>query len=111
ATSTATSTVTNVNLLNGAIKADAIEGVSQSVATPFTASYNSTGSNFVNLVVQGAKGPVALANVAPNTSITVYNPLIPSQKLAKVVLYEESGSAALTNNAFTASHFVNMIDI
>jgi hypothetical protein len=111
AVSTATSTIANVNLLSGAIKADAIYGVSQSLATPFTASYNSTGSNFVGLVIQGAKGPVALGAVAPNTSVTVYNPLLPKQKLASVVLYEENGTAGLTNGSWSASHKVNMIHV
>jgi uncharacterized repeat protein (TIGR01451 family) len=109
--STATSTIVNVDLLNGAIKADAVHGVSQSVATPFTASYNSTGSNFVGLVIQGSKGPVALGTVAPNTSVTVYNPLSPRDKLASVVLYEESGTAGLSNGFWSASHQVNMIHV
>ena len=111
AVSTASSTVADVNLLGGAIVADLVRGVSQSVATPNNSSYDSTGSNFVNLVIYGRHGPVAFANVSPNTSVTVYNPLLPSQKLASVVLYEESGSASFANNKFTASHQVNMIHV
>src|SRR5262249_52392056 len=44
AISAATSTVANVNLLSGAITADAVQGVSESGATPQTAGYNSIGS-------------------------------------------------------------------
>jgi uncharacterized repeat protein (TIGR01451 family) len=111
AQSTASSTVVGLNLLSGAITADAVSGISQSTASPFTATYDSTGSNFVNLVVQGQHGPVALANVAPNTSVTVYNPLLPTQKLASVVLYEESGSASLSSGLWHSSHTLNMIDV
>jgi uncharacterized repeat protein (TIGR01451 family) len=111
AQSSASSTVVGLNLLSGAITADAVSGISQSVATPTGASYNSTGSNFVNLVVQAAKGPLPLANVAPNTSVTVYNPLLPSQKLATAMLYEESGTSGLSAGMWSASHSVSMIDV
>src|SRR5205823_12842939 len=74
--------------------------------------YNSTGSNFVGLVVlEKNNNYVALANVTPNTSITVYNPLLPTQKLASVVLYEESGTAGMTSGFWSASHSVNMIHV
>ena len=107
ATTTATSEVLALNLLTGAITADAVKGVSQSVATPFDASGNSTGTTFANLRINGS--PVA--NVAPNTSLTVKNPLLPTQNLANVVLYEETKSASFANNKFTATHSLNMIHI
>jgi uncharacterized repeat protein (TIGR01451 family) len=106
AVSTATSSVANVSLLGGAITADAIQGVSQSVATPTTASYNSAGSTFANLVIDGKQ----VTNVSPNTSVTVYVPGT-TTKLASVVLYEESGTSGLANGMWSASHSVTMLDI
>jgi hypothetical protein len=104
--STATAETAHINLLGGAITADAIEGVSQSTASSTTASYDSSGSTFANLVINGK----SVTNVSPNTSITVY---LPGTKivLARGVLYEESGTSGLNNGVWSATHSVTMIDI
>ncbi|HEX7277574.1 MAG TPA: choice-of-anchor P family protein, partial [Acidimicrobiales bacterium] len=50
-------------------------------------------------------------NVAPNTTLTIKNPLNPRQNLAEVVLYEEVKSADIVNGKFTTSISVNMIRV
>jgi uncharacterized repeat protein (TIGR01451 family) len=104
---TATSEVGYVNLLSGAVVADAVNGISQSVAGPYSASGNSNGSAFVNLRINGA----TITNVTPNTKITVKNPLLPTQNLATVVLLEETKTASPAGGFFSATHSVNMIHV
>ena len=106
AVSTATATTLDVNLLDGAITATAVHGVSQSSADAFTSSYNSTGSHFVDLVINGEP----ILNVAPNQTVDVSNPDGSNQKIARAVLYEETGSTG-TNGDNTSSHTVNMIHV
>lgn len=105
--STASATVADVNLLSGAITSATVRGVSQSVASPNGASYNSNGSTFENLRING----VPVVNVAPNTTVLVKNPLAPSQTLAEAHLYEESGTSSASGGAYTAGHSVNMIRV
>ncbi|MGH9226966.1 MAG: beta strand repeat-containing protein [Acidimicrobiales bacterium] len=107
AVSTATSEVLGLNLLSGAITADVIRGVSQSVATPTAATSNSTGSSYANLKINGN----SIGNVPPNTKVTVKNPLIPSQNLAEVVINEEVKSATFVGGKFTATHSVNTLRV
>ncbi|MGH3715409.1 MAG: choice-of-anchor P family protein [Micromonosporaceae bacterium] len=105
--STATATTLGVNLLAGAITATAVHGVSQSSASPDAASYNSTGSHIANLKINGS--PVT--SIAPNKKVLVKNPLLPTQTLAEVVLYEETGSSSLGSGKAEARHSVNMIHV
>ena len=65
-----TSEIAGVNLLNGLIKADAIN-VDAHVQGPAGGPYVVTGtSSLVNLVIDGNKIPI---NAAPNTQIAVGN--------------------------------------
>jgi hypothetical protein len=105
--STATSEIANVNLLGGLVTASAIKGVSQSAASAESSTYSSAGSGFVNLKINGQ----TLTNVAPNTTVEVKNPLIPSQVVAAAYLYEETGSRSIAAGLASASHSVNMIRI
>jgi len=105
--STATSEIANVNLLGGLVTASAVKAVSQSAASAESATYSSAGSGFVNLKINGQ----TLTNVAPNTTVEVKNPLIPSQVIAAAYLYEETGSRSIANGQASASHSVNMIRI
>ncbi|MEA2971854.1 MAG: hypothetical protein QOG82_312 [Actinomycetota bacterium] len=104
-TSTATAEIANVNLLGGAVTASAIKAVSQSTASAEAATYSSAGSGFVNLKING----VPITNVAPNTTVEVKNPLIPSQVIAAAYLYEETGSRSIAGGQASATHQVNMI--
>ena len=104
AESTATSQVAGVSLLNGAIRADVIRAQSHSTASVGNATHDSIGSNFANLVVNG----VALSNVPPNTSINVKIGLL---TVAKVVLYEDTGSVTKSGGFTTVTDSVNMIDV
>ncbi|MDQ4089253.1 MAG: hypothetical protein M3163_02955 [Actinomycetota bacterium] len=105
--STSSATVSDVNLLSGAIRATTVRGVSQSVASPNGASYNSKGSTFEDLKINGK----TVVDVAPNTKLQVKNPLLPAQTLADAYLYEEVGSTSSANGAFTAKHHTNMIRV
>jgi hypothetical protein len=104
-TSMATSEIANVNLLGGAVTASAIKAVSQSTASAEASTYSSAGSGFVNLKINGQP----ITNVAPNTTVEVKNPLIPSQVIAAAYLYEETGSRSIANGEASATHSVNMI--
>jgi hypothetical protein len=105
--STATSEIANVNLLGGLVTASAVKAVSQSAASTESSTYSSAGSGFVNLKINGQ----TLTNVAPNTTVEVKNPLIPSQVVAAAYLYEETGSRSIAAGQASASHSVNMIRI
>lgn len=105
--STATAEIANVNLLGGAVTASAIKAVSQSAASAESATYSSAGSGFVNLKING----IPITNVAPNTTVQVKNPAIPSQVIAAAHLYEETGSRSIANGQASASHSVNMIHL
>jgi hypothetical protein len=87
---TGTSTVNQVNVLEGAITADEVMAVSTTSDTGGTLSSSGAGSSFVNLVVLGI--PIS-GTPAPNTTITlplfgyvVLNEQIPSAKKDKVGL-------------------------
>lgn len=103
ASSTSTSTVANLNLLNGLITAKAVRSVSTSVAGPLGASSNTDGSTFTDLVIAGQPIP---NSVAPNTVINL--PLgIGSVKLRAPKI--TAGVDAQGRYTTTAS--VNMIDV
>ncbi len=106
-TSTATATVLDVKVLGGLVTADTVTGVSQTVASALGASYNSRGSRFQNLVVNNTE----YTNVAPNTRVRIPDPLIPTDTIADVYLYEQGGVAGLSGNQWTSRHFVNMIRV
>lgn len=99
--STSTASLANVSLLGGLVRATAVRGVSQSVASPFSASYNSNGSAIVGLTVSGA--PVV---VAPNTKLKVK---LLGLDLADLYVYEESGSSTYANGVSKSAHSVNML--
>jgi uncharacterized repeat protein (TIGR01451 family) len=103
----ASSEVAGVNLLSGAITADVIRAVSQSSAGPAGATTSSAGSTIANLRING----VPIANVAPNTTLDVRNPLLPFQTLARVVVQEETKSAEFVGGRFTARQAVNMLHV
>ncbi|QSR26924.1 hypothetical protein CFH99_14935 [Nocardioides aromaticivorans] len=67
-TTTSTSTVADLNLLNGLITAKAVRSVSTSTAGPLGASSNNDGSTFTDLVIAGQPVP---NSVAPNTVINL----------------------------------------
>jgi uncharacterized repeat protein (TIGR01451 family) len=115
-----TSQVLSLNLLNGLVTADAVRGVSTSEAYALGATYGSDGSYVANLKVNGQ--PVT--NVSPNTTIYVQDPTAAllgepcdaahtNGCLAKVVVYEESGTSSLAALGSTnqASHSVNMLHV
>lgn len=103
-TSTASATVANVNLLNGLVKATTIRGISQSVASTSGSSYNSNGSVIQGLTVNNIAVPVA-----PNTTVAVKDPLFPSQTVAELHIYEETGTSTFANGVSKSSHAVNML--
>ncbi len=105
ATSTAVGQLANLNILNGLVTADLVKGVSQSTAGPFNASFNSTGSTFVNLAINGTP----ITNVAPNGAAIV----IPAALgLAEIHLYESTGTASGSGATVnTANGSVNMIRV
>jgi uncharacterized repeat protein (TIGR01451 family) len=107
AVTTATSEVGHVDLLSGAIVADAVTGVSQSVAGPFGASANSNGTEIVNLRVNGN----LITDITPGKKITVKNPLLPTQNVAELVVLEESKTAAPAGGYFTSTHSINTIRV
>ena len=105
-----------LELLGGAITANAVHGVSHSFAGPFTASNDSLGSSFVDLRINGQQfclNPTpdpTCANIAPNTTVDVRAPGAPTIVIARAVLYEKTGTASL--GAFnSASQTVNMIHV
>ena len=103
AVSTSTSEVLDVDLLLGAIRADKVRAVSQSVATGTSASGNAAGSTYSNLRINGN----LVTNVVPGVPIVVKNPLAPSQNLAEVMVLEEVKTATFANGRFTATHASN----
>jgi len=107
ATSTSSSTVANVNLLNGLITADVVKGVAQSDASALSASSNSNGSTFTNLKINGN----SITNVTPNMHVDVKDPLTGLITIASVTLEEETKSANLANGFFTTSESINMIHV
>lgn len=106
-TSSASAEIANVNLLGGLITASAVKAVSQSVASTHTGTYSSDGSGFVNLKINGQP----ITNIAPNTTVQVKNPLLPTQIIAAAHLYEETGSRAIAGGQVNVSHSVNMMRI
>lgn len=104
--SMATSTVLNLGIsVPGAvtISADVVSGVSSSAAGPFGASSTLSGSRVANLVISGSPG-VINGEVPPNTTINV-SPLV------KVVINEQTKSAAPVNGKWTTSASVNMLHV
>ena len=104
AESTALSRIVGVNLLNGGITADAIRAESHSVASVGDDTYDSIGSSFVNLKING----VALSAVPPNTTVDVK---IGALTVAKVVLYQDTGTVTHAGSLTTVTDTVNMINI
>lgn len=100
-TTTSSAQVADVSLLNGLVKATAVEGVSQSVASTSGATYNSTGSKIVGLTVNNT----AVA-VAPNTKVAVKSL---GMTVAELHVYEESGTSTYANGVSKSSHQVNML--
>ncbi len=104
ATSTASSQIAGVSLLNGAITADVIRAQSNSTAEASGSNHGAGGSNYVNLKVNG----VAESQVAPNTALAV---TLGKLTVAKVVLNEDTGSIVTSGGLTTVTDAVNMVDI
>ncbi|MGQ0678380.1 MAG: choice-of-anchor P family protein [Actinomycetota bacterium] len=102
--SKASSTISNVSLLSGLVTATSIRGVSQSVASQTSASYNSTGSE-----IQGLKVNNVPVSVSPNQKVLVKDPLIPTRVIAELHIYQESGTSTFAGSLSQASHSVNML--
>lgn len=104
ASTTSSSTIANLNLLNGLIKAKAVRAVSTSVAGPFGASSNSEGSTFADLVINGQAytGPIT-----PGTQIKV--PYLLGE--ATITLLAPTKSAGLENGKFVTQGSVDMIKV
>jgi len=108
-----------LELLGGAITANAVHGVSHSFAGPFLATNDSLGSSFADLRINGTQfclNPTpdpTCANIAPNTTVDVRAPGNPTTVIARAVLYEKSGTASLGSNGSlnSASQTVNMIHV
>lgn len=100
-------TTADLNLLSGAITATLVRGVSHSQASFGAATFDSSGSHFVDLEINGDP----LTNVAPNTRVAVRNPLMPTQVIAEAVLREESGDSSLGLGVAEAHHSINMIRV
>jgi hypothetical protein len=99
--STASAQVANVSLLNGLVKATAVEAVSQSVAGTDAATYNSKGSRIVGLTVNNSS-----VTVAPNTKVAVKSL---GTTIADLYVYEESGTSTYQGGVSKSSHSVNML--
>ncbi len=104
ATSTASSQIAGVSLLNGAITADVIRAQSNSTAEASGSNHGSGGSNYVNLKVNG----VAQSTVAPNTALAI---TLGALTIAKVVLNEDTGSIVTSGGLTRVTDAVNMVDI
>jgi hypothetical protein len=76
-----TSTIADINLLNGLITATTIKAVANTNANATQIASNATGSQFVNLVING--NPIS-ANPAPGTTIAL--PGVGSVVLKKVII-------------------------
>lgn len=111
ATTTATSTVANVSLLDGLITATTVRGVATATATGGSASTSTTGSTFEDLVVDG----VAMDEVAPNTRVDLPAELFGDG--SHVVLYEVDTNTStpdagtLVGGSYTATTNVTMIHV
>ena len=96
-TAQASSTVQNVNVLNGLITASQVRAVANSIGTPNDAT-SSNASNFVGLRVAGT---LISGSVTPNTTVKLPG-------LGYVVLNEQDGPS----NSFAATSIsINMIDL
>lgn len=107
---TSSATLADVSLLRGLVKAVTVKGVSQSVASPHSASYNSAGSVIQGLVVNNT----AVA-VKPNLKVAVTSLGIP---VAELVVYGETGSSTFRDDGpksdddgSKASHKVTMLGL
>lgn len=101
-TSTASSTVADVNLLSGLVKATTVRAVSQSNASPFSSSYNSKGSVIQGLTVGGKR-----VAVAPNLRVKVNVFLLGT--VAELHVMEEKGTSSFQDGVSTSSHSMNAL--
>ena len=99
--STASATVADVNLLSGLVKATTVRGVSQSVATPNSSSYNSNGSTIQGLMVNNVA-----VNAAPNSKVAVK---ALGTTVAELAIHEGTGSSTFGEGVSKSSHSVNML--
>src|SRR5437867_7143769 len=110
ATHTSIAEVTNVNILNGQITADAVRAQATATASGSASSFSSIGSTFKNLRV----GNQAMNDVTPNTRVD-----LPVQFGAGsyVVLYERVGSTStpqpgqIQGGIYAGNLTVNMIHV
>lgn len=102
---TSTTNVANVDLLDGLIQAQAVNGVTQSVAGPFGASSNFNGTTFEGLVING----VQYNDVAPNTPIQAID--VPGVGLVEIMLNEQETTATEADGVYTTTASLNMIRV
>ena len=106
-----TAEAVNVNVLNGLVRADFVRGVATTAASGSESSFSSTGSEFKNLVVNGA----GQSNVKPGTRIDLPEALYGAGSFVK--LYERVGSTSrpsagqLSGGTYAADLTVNMINV
>jgi hypothetical protein len=111
ATHTSISEVANLNLLNGAITADAVRGQATATASGSASSFSSVGSTFKNLKVAG----VGVNDVAPGTRVDL--PAAQFGAGSYVLLYERAGSTStpaagqIQGGTYAAELTVNMIHV
>ncbi len=104
ASTTSTSRISGLSLFGGALTATTVQGVTQSTADPFSASSSFAGTTFQDLVINGTK----VADVAPNTPVTITNAL--GVVLAKGLLNEQTRSASLLpDGRYTTSASLNLV--
>jgi hypothetical protein len=107
--------VANVDVMEGVVTADAVLGVADASADPRGATYGSLGSSFKNLKVDtdgeiGPAPPVAMNNVAPNTTVTL-SPLVFGPD-SFVKLYDETGTVETPpDNAKIGDQFTYKADV
>lgn len=110
AVTTSVASVAEVSVLGGLIRASAVKGVSQSIATPFGASSNANGSTIGSLYVAGT-GNIPLAQIVPGAVFKVKGGLLGLETVASVKVLAETKSATLVNGKFTAAHSVNVLHV
>lgn len=104
---TSTATVTNLNLLDGAITADVVRAVVQTDASESSAGLNALGSTFKNLRINGEQ----VNDVTPNKRVALEGP--DGSTIGYAVLFEQMPEtitpAGLKDGTYVANLTVNMI--
>jgi uncharacterized repeat protein (TIGR01451 family) len=107
----------NVNVLSGIVKASKVLGIAKTVATGSSATYGTAtdlaSSGFSDLVVDGdgpgGNDPVAMNNVAPNTSIDVSAAFGSGSYIR--LFWLSNNQSGLAAGTYSADVRVRMIDV